>query len=185
MEIKAQLVRLRTYVADKQIKRLLGLALLSVAAGFLLVVILPTLDEIRARELELTQSAKSISLEGPTPSKGNRSEGHDVRAFYGSFPEHRPESSWLTAIGEEAQAANLGVTRGSHGWSELADSVLQRYEVNLAVAGSYPDLRRFLLTLLHKMPYATVDHLSIQRSDSNSTLVSAQLALVVYMRKSL
>lgn len=150
-----------------------GLALLLAGAVFLVTTHLPLareLDDLRG-QATLVRTQRSA---GPT------AVGDSGAALLRSLPRRSQMPALLGILVQQADAAHLSIDTGKYESTELKTGAVMSYQVSFPVAGSYPQVRRFIDATLGALPAAAVTELSITRKTIGDSAVEAQIRLTVF-----
>lgn len=157
-------------------------ALLALAAAVLLLIVLPgQASDLRADEASWREArAKASMATGQKPGTSDTAEAY--RRFLSAFPSaqhrHRRISNLL------ALAAGMGLQPRRSDVRSLSEPALglTRVRLTLPMTGSYEGLRRFVDQALRDDPALSLDLLRLERSDTHSPALRAELQWSFWMQ---
>ena len=158
---------------------LAALALLGVAALFLLLVLKPLEARHEQLEQQLTRAARQAAprdagfVQASTPAAR-------LAAFYGLLRSDDPTTARLAtihAIGKEAGVALRSAEYRMH----RGTGRIERYEITLPVSGTYSQIRAFLDRSLSEIPVLSLDNVNFKRDDADDTAVDADVRLTLHL----
>lgn len=105
-----------------------------------------------------------------------------LQQFYQRFPAIKSLPQLLDTLYRVAAAQDIKLEKGEYLPHSEKSNMLVRYQITLPVKGTtYPQLRRFVRTLLHDIPAATLEGLRIEKQHVGDSTISAELHLVIYL----
>jgi hypothetical protein len=195
--LKTRLLQLRD---DLGPMGLASLALLAITAMFLSLVLEPLQKKNLALESSLARNAGRT--EAGLPAAGGKLE-----RFYERLGTDQAPTDWLAklygigkATGVELQSGSYrsvsasasanGATAGNGATAAGPERAgaggggrIERYEIVLPVAGSYPQLREFLKRALVEIPVLSLDQLTLKRESRDDGAVHAELKMTLHLVK--
>jgi hypothetical protein len=90
--------------------------------------------------------------------------------------------SLLTLIEQAAVSQGLGWPQADYREVGPSGDTPARLEVHCTLKGAYPDVRRFVATVLRDVPAATLGAFSLSRSSSETPTVEAHLTFAVFLQ---
>ena len=128
--------------------------------------------EARALETRLTQAGGKLpSAEG----------GLDV--FYRFFADGKSATDQLQTIFALAKKAGIELHKGSYRYNGRVGEQLVRYEVSLPLRGSYPQIRRFLASILNEIPAASLDRVGFEKKSIGDEEVEANVIFTLFLAR--
>ena len=91
---------------------------------------------------------------------------------------------FLSLIKNSAETQNIVMDKASYQLFSEENSSLNRYEVTLPIRTTYPQLRRFIFTVLGEAPNVALNSVTINRSSAGDPILEVQLQLVIFLRGS-
>lgn len=87
----------------------------------------------------------------------------------------------LRRLFEAADKAGLELPQGEYRLTEVKDAHLRRYQLSLPVAGSYPEIRKFVAQALNADPALALTSIQLRRERIESTDVDVLLNFTLYL----
>jgi len=141
------------------------------AAAFAFLAVKP-LEERNAALAERLAQLSSRSEPGTAAGK--------VASVYGFLEKPEQTTDWLAKLHGIGAATGVQLRSASYK-THATGSRIERYEIMLPVAGSYPQIRDFLKRSLAEIPVLSVDQLTLK---SEKGTINAELRLTLHMVKS-
>jgi len=141
------------------------------AAAFAFLAVKP-LEERNAALAERLAQLSSRSEPGTAAGK--------VASVYGFLEKPEQTTDWLAKLHGIGAATGVQLRSASYK-THATGSRIERYEIVLPVAGSYPQIRDFLKRSLAEIPVLSVDQLTLK---SEKGTLNAELRLTLHMVKS-
>ncbi len=127
------------------------------------------------REVLAAQIGAADAQSNTLASRGER-QGSDIR-----LPPTSDIPLLLTRIQRAAVQAGLGWPRADYQFNAASDDAPASIDVQCALKGSYPNLRRFVTSLLQDSPTLNLREFRLSRSNANASEVDAKIAIVVFL----
>ena len=135
------------------------------------------------RESIATQES---ALEGARVAAGNQRVSRDrndpaadVRQLVSQLPSRNDLPQILGQIVTVAAAAGLSLERGSYEFTTTESGSISRYQLDLPVRGSYPQVRQFVENTLATVPVVALESMRVERNDVSNQSISAELQFAV------
>jgi hypothetical protein len=151
-----------------------GLAALIAAAAVALVLLLPAQQSVFALRTELSNAAHAV------PAKA--SQDLSPRQFAAALPTREQIPALLGVVLVQATDSGIVLEQGRYSYSPATTSRLARYTFEFPVKGEYGHIRSFINNSLTAIPALGLDKLRVERKNVADTLVSADVAFVIYLR---
>lgn len=159
---------------------LAGAALLALALLFYAAAVVP--EHLEAARLQDQATALEAAAKvGAVPA--NLGPEARLASFYRTFPERGTATAWLERIYTAGTQAGLVLDKGDYRLSAESNARLVRYEVNLPVHGSYPQVRQFVRAVLAEIPFAALNDIQIKRGNVGEATVEANIRFNLYFRE--
>lgn len=173
--MKEQLLRLR---GDLGIAGVAALGLLAIALAVNLLVLRPL--EERSQSLKATLASQA-EKSGPQPARS----GEKLAGVYDFLGREEATTDWLAKLHGIGQATGVALRSASYKAQPPADggSRIERFEIVMPAAGTYPQLRQFIGRALAEIPVLSLDQLSIKRESRDDGEVHAELRMTLHMVK--
>ncbi len=160
---------------------LAALALLAVTAMFFSLVLKPLQEKNAALESSLARNAGRAEAGAPAAAGGK------LERFYNRLGTTEAPTDWLAKLYGIAKATGVELQSGSYRNASAAEKNaggrIERYEIVLPVAGSYPQLREFLKRALIEIPVLSLDQLTLKRESRDDGAVRAELKMTLHLVK--
>jgi hypothetical protein len=153
-----------------------GAVLAAVAAVLFLASSLPTQAENRelARRAALAEAPQREARQ----AKAAAGEG---AAFARFFRRPERETEWLRRIHDLAAQQGIALDQATYAAANEPGLDLVRYQVTLPIQATYPQIRRFVASLLNEIPVLAVDAVALERKQPTDRHVDAQLKLTLFL----
>lgn len=161
---------------------LAGLALLAAAVGFQLAVNEPARARLAQLRLETAAQRSAAQAGGPRALQRAVPDSARADAFYAYFPSRKSAPESLDLIYQAAARQALALNEGQYALVPGKAAKLLEYQVSLPVKGSYAQIRRFAVQVLHDVPAASLDELVFRRDAVGSAEVEAKIRFTLHMR---
>lgn len=163
---------------------LIGIALLAVAAGLALAVLVPAVDEtesLKADVAALRTRMKSVGESGGASARTVApTRSVQLANFYAFFPASVTLPDWVGQIHNAAQRSGLALDSGEYQLQQSPNERLLRYQVRLPVKGTYPQLRAFVSEVLAKVPSAALDDVVVKRDGIGTPELEARFTFTLF-----
>lgn len=159
-----------------------GIALVVCAAAVYGFGILPARENLvrlsdRLAALEV-QSAARVAQ----PVRATADER--IGAFFAAFPAPPSIADHLAAIYATAAGMAIPLQRGEYKFVPAKDGGLAHYEINLPVAASYAQIRRFVTRVLYDTPSMALEDVRFERAAAGDPLVRGEIRFTLFVRES-
>lgn len=172
-DLESRLLRLRDELG------LMGIGALAVLAiSFLIhiVAVQPMQARNRLIESSLARHARQAAPGLPGAANGK------LERFYDHLQKSEEPTDWLAKLYGIGKATGVELQSGSYRTAG-AGGRIERYEIVLPVAGSYPQLRDFLKRALAEIPVLSLDQMTLKRESRNDGAVQAELKMTLHLVK--
>ena len=157
----------------------IGIGLLLFSAGLYHAWIAPAQAEAAAIQDKAARARERAGL----PATRHAAE-EPLAEFYAYFPPAANVPELLQKLYELADRQGLTLPNGEYKLAAGTDERLVAYEAMLPMQGSYPQLHKFIVTVLNELPNVALDELKLERQQSTETAVDAQVRLTFFLRAS-
>jgi hypothetical protein len=106
-------------------------------------------------------------------------QAEQLAVFYGSFPKMNSVPASLEKIYATAAEEQLSLDRADYKASSDSGERMARYQVTLPIRGQYSKIQGFLVKVLKRIPNASLEYVSFQRSRIGDSTVEATVILVL------
>lgn len=145
-----------------------------------LLVLTSALPTARENEVLRVRAEKAEAAARATPAAGAAAAARreDFDAFF-ARPER--ETDWLNKIHALATAQGIAINQATYNATAEPTLKLVRYQVTLPVQATYPQVRRFVGSLLNEVPVLALESVTFERKQPSDRLVDAQLKLTLFL----
>lgn len=160
----------------------LGLAALALAAAVAAFHML-ALKPLEARNARLEALVSRQVPKAASQGEMHGSTADRVSAVYAFLRKDEETTDWLAKLHGIGTATGVQLRSATYRPHATAGRI-QRYEIVLPLAGSYPQIRDFLKRSLAEIPVMSVDQLTLKRESRGDGVVQAELRLTLHVVKS-
>lgn len=162
---------------------LLGASLMLMAAFYAGLILAPAIPELtrpvglsaNTGVLDPTQQASAYP-----ESDGGKNE---VDAFRQGLPGQMDATTTINRIYALASSEGITLARGEYSMGIDARTRLARYQMTLPVGGSYPQLRRFIHSVMEEIPALALEDIDLRRLDIGTTHLEGRIRLTLYLSR--
>ncbi len=172
------LIRLRWRLASLSNPGKLGVGMLVLALIVVFAAILPQ-EKIKNTLKEKVRNVQIKQAEFPEQIKLNDDQALEV--FYDFFPRSDSSPFWINELDKIARNRSVEVSRSDYRLVLEKEAKLARYEIQLPVRGSYPQLRAFIADALQAIPALALASVTIKRENIQTGSVDANLGMYLYL----
>ncbi len=160
-----------------------GIALLVLAAALVVFVLRPAqreADELRA-EVAQVRAALRAGTGATAGAAVLPSKIVQLETYYAFFPDVSTLPDWLGEVHLAARRHGLALDSGQYQLQHPAGARLARYELDLPLRGTYPQLRAFLAEVLTKVPAASVEEVLVRRDSVANREMEARVRFAIHL----
>ena len=106
-----------------------------------------------------------------------------VNEYIASFPSIGTRASKLNELVDIAKRQQLFLNEVTYKTEDNIHQPLNRYQVELSVLASYPEIHRFLNTVQGTMPFVTIESLNLSRENALDEAVEARIQFTFYFKR--
>lgn len=162
--------------------------LLFLAAGTWVALTLPLQRRQQALADETRRLERLARTSGsPTakaPAAVSLSAAGAVARLEEALSERSEVSDQVRRLYEIAAQQQLVITQSAFQHSADTADGIERVQLDIPFKASYPQLRRFMETVLREMPNVSIDQLSFKRGQVSQTYVDAHLRFSIWLKSS-
>jgi len=151
-----------------------GMAALIAAAVVAIALILPAHQSILALRAELTKAGHVDNA--PLQPESSPQQ------FAAALPTRAQIPAVLGVVLVQATDSGIVLEQGKYTFSPATSGRLARYTFEFPVKADYGNIRTFINKSLTAIPALGLDKLRVERKNVGDTMVSAEVAFVIYMR---
>ncbi|GAB3473742.1 GspMb/PilO family protein [Azotobacter salinestris] len=160
-----------------------GAALLVLATAHGLLGLWPAWQEREAlagRIVEARERQVRIERGVELPPQG---PGQQLADFHRQLPAQPAATATIDRIYAAARAENLSLARGEYSLGIDPKTRLARYRILLPVRAGYPQLRRFLHSLLAEVPALVLEDVEFKRKEIHQTELDGRIRMTLYLSR--
>ncbi|MFO1318356.1 MAG: hypothetical protein U1F52_01960 [Burkholderiales bacterium] len=186
MDPRALSLRLR-WLGRREMSRLgwsglAGIALLVFALGIALSALWPARHEVASLRAEFAElRTKLRATGGPGGAHASPTKQAQLETFYAFFPPAETLPDWVGQVHNAAARSGLALEKGEYQLQRPPGSRLARYQIQLPVKGTYPQLRGFIATVLQKVPAAAIEDVAVKRETIGAPVLEARVRISLYL----
>ena len=156
------------------------------AAGLLIGCLSLYFSAIRPVQSKLADARQSVIEFRGMHSKVRRETppAEQLAVFYRTFPDEKNLPSWLEKIFTMAHDQGISLDQGEYKVTSDRMGKLMRYQMTLPVKGEYPQIRKYLDSLLAEIPIVSLEHLQFERQKVGDPVIEAKIRLALYLEPS-
>lgn len=103
--------------------------------------------------------------------------------FLASLPPVAQRASAVKSLIDIAGSENLLLDEVTYKTVSLPNDAINHYHVEFSLFASYPEIQHFLSSLLHKMPFVSIESLTFNREGVRDEIVEARIHLVFHFNQ--
>lgn len=186
MDTRALSLRTR-WVARREASRLgwsglAGIALLVFALGMALSALWPAQREVVSLRSEFADLRTRLRATGGAEGgRASPTRQAQLETFYAFFPAPETLPDWIGQVHNAALRSGLVLEKGDYQLQRPPGGRLARYQMQLPVKGSYPQLRAFIAEVLQKVPAAAIEDVLVKRETIGAPMLEARVRISLYL----
>lgn len=154
----------------------MGLFVLALVLFF--AAILPQKQALK----KLKSKVKTMQLVQAGPAgQVKLDDSQALQVFYDFFPRSDSSPYWINELDKIARKRGAELSRGDYRLILEKGSKLARYEIQLPVRGSYPQIRAFIADALQAVPALALVDITFKREATQSGRLDARLGMHLYL----
>jgi len=145
----------------------------------------PELNRLERRYLELEASsrhAQQLKLAADTPAAIFRRGKADLARFLELVPEKTAFTDLIKEVFDISQQAGLDIAQVSYDNQVVKDQGLLESKLNFSVAGTYPQLKKFVYLLERSPRLIAIESLTLNSSAAEPGQIALRLELATFFR---
>ena len=131
---------------------------------------------------EISQQRSDLAEAQAREAQVGRAEVVDPLKGLRSLPARAEVPDVLGKILQEAQDAQLTIDTAKYEIGTTKSGSIVRYQLAFPVDGTYPQIRRFIDSVLTALPELSVDQIAIARKSIGDPTVEAQLRMTIFTK---
>lgn len=104
-----------------------------------------------------------------------------LQVFYDFFPRNDSSPYWINELDKIAKKRGVELSSGDYRLLLEKESKLARYEIQLPVRGSYPQIRAFIADALQAVPTLALADITFKRESVQSGRIDVRLSMHLYL----
>lgn len=173
---------LRRFTNWLSLAGMLGLVLLVVTGLFYQGLVLPSQQSLMQKSQDLLEQKRLAATKPVVIAKPQQTEAELVSRFYAQFPKGTTLPDWLKVIDKAAHDEKLALDLGDYKLTTEKKGRVTRYEIQLPVVGDYAQIRRFIASVLKKIPVAALSDITLKRETSEAPKLEANVEFVLFLK---
>ena len=158
-----------------------AIAMLIVCFAFYLSTIRPMQARLEVAQRKATSvSASEVNVSAKADGIGD-TPSEQLAVFYQFFPDEKNSPQWLAQMIAVAEKSGLELNEGDYEITQDKVGKMMRYKITLPVQGTYPQIRKFLVSLNKEVPVMALEDVQFERKDVADSAVQAKIKLVLYL----
>jgi len=157
----------------------MGVGLIVLSLIFLMAAILP-----QGQILQALQD-KVKSMQSAQPGAVERTVLNDSQAlqvFYDFLPNSDSSPYWISELDRIAGENGVELNSSDYRLMIEKEAKLIRYEIQLPLHGTYPQIRAFIANALQSIPTLALTGISLKRETIQMNRVEARLNMTLYLK---
>ena len=157
-----------------------GIGLLIACLAFYFAAIRPAqfrLDAARQSAIEFHKHGNHDA------TRNNQPPAEQLARFYRTFPNEKNLLPWLEKIFTLAHDQGISLDQGEYKVSSDKGGKLMRFQMTLPLKGEYPQIRKYLDSLLAEIPIVSLENLQLERQKVGDPALEARIRLALYLEQ--
>lgn len=182
-------MRIHKLIALESLQRLgwpgaCGTLMATLAAAYAAFGLWPALQERQALAMRAVQVRQLLARIEAGEVMPPQAPGQQLADFQRNLPAQLQATETIDRIYATAEREGISLAHGEYSLGVDAKTRLARYRILLPVQGSYPQLRRFLHTLLAEVPALVLEDIDIKRKQIADTQLDGRIRMTLYLTRS-
>lgn len=162
---------------------LIGVVVLTFVATYFFAVFLHTQQLLEdAQQALLTVKTKQTADNAIHVSTVIDNPAEQLQIFTGNFPATESVNKTWEELAKLAEKSGLTIDHAHYESSPEKHAGLLRYQLNMPVKATYPQILDFLAEVIQSTPNVALEQLSFRRESVDSNLIDANIDLALYVR---
>ncbi len=156
----------------------IGIGLCVLALVFFFTAIVPQKQALK----ELKNKVKAMQqVQTGAAGQVKLDNNQALQVFYDFFPRSDSSPYWINELDRIAKSRSVELNSSDYRLTLEKGSKLVRYEIQLPVRGSYPQIRAFIADALQAIPALALVDVMIKRETIQSGRLEARLSMHLYL----
>ena len=173
---------LRFWVQRMGVSGVVGLGLCAFAAMFYLSAVL-AMEAEQAQVMEDLETAQADAQGLGGDAEAPRTPREQLADFYAVFPPAWEMPETVRKLNQLAERHHLVLRAGDYHVTDDHTGRLVRYDVSFPIAGSYPQVREFLRTVLAEVPSVALDKVDVEKNMTDGAHAKTTVSFSLYSRR--
>ncbi|HRQ05018.1 MAG TPA: hypothetical protein PK580_03545 [Nitrosomonas halophila] len=170
--------RLRWYIARLGNLGKIGIGLFVLALILLLAAVAPQRQALQQLIAKVeTMQRIQTGVAGPIKLDDNQA----LQAFYDFFPRSDSSPYWVSELDKIAKQRGVELSSSDYRLVAEQNSKLARYEIQLPLQGSYPQIRGFIADALRAIPALALVDVAFKREAIQAGRLDVRLGMHLYL----
>lgn len=155
-----------------------GAGLLVLTLVFFIAAVMPQKERLKElkSKVQVMQQAQPDSA-GQTKLSNNQA----LQVFYDFLPRSDSSPYWISELDRIAKDSGVELNSSDYRLKVEKESKLVRYEIQLPLRGTYPQIRAFIASALQAVPALALADIIIRRETIQAGRVDARLNMHLYL----
>lgn len=163
---------------------MIGAGGLAICLALYFSTVQPAQQRLDTARLSAISLHDRISRASQALSDSERPIDQQLATFYQIFPGERDSTEWIGKIAAIAKRDGLALQQVDYKSDRDKNGKLIRFQMSLPLTGEYPTIRKFLSELQAQIPIASLEQIQFERQSVGSSLVNANVRLVIFLVRS-
>lgn len=151
----------------------------ALAAGMHFAVFVPARSALVAAGTELSQTSLNVAV---TPRQAHApSEQEQVEALQAALRSRAQPTELIRRLNELARTEQITLVQADYHQQFHADTQLLELQLTQPMKASYPQLKRYIESVLRSVPNASLDHVAARRDNVGQAQLEARLRWSLWM----
>lgn len=157
-----------------------GIALLTACTAFYFSTIQQAQEKLASTQYSVLALQDELKRAGHGPNT-NRTPDEQIAQFYRLFPQDKDLPQWMEKIFATAQSQGIELEQGEYKVTRDKQGGLVRFQMTFPVKGAYPQIRKYLTSLMADIPALSLQQVKFKRQKVGDAMVEANIDLVLYL----
>lgn len=172
-------IKARWYVACLGTAGKVGVGLVVLSLIFFVAAILPQRQILQALQ-DKVQGMQLIrsNVAGQTVLNDNQA----LQVFYDFLPNSDSSPYWISELDRIAKENSVELNSSDYRLMMEKEAKLVRYEIQVPLRGTYPQIRAFIANALQSIPTLVLADINVKRETIQMNRVEARLSMFLYLK---
>lgn len=141
-------------------------------------------QELHALQLRSAEVAGQLAQLKTGERKPVEASADPLQDLQRQLPAQPEATAVIERLYRLARDQKISLSRGEYALGVDPETRLARYQILLPLRGSYPQIRRFLQTLLVQMPALVLEDIDLQRKRIGDSELTGRIRMTLYLSRS-